>query len=79
MYEENGTALSIGWEISVSGASIYIPTEDEWNAFCIQHEADWAREQKDMILQRAAEGLKKDKYLKGRIQIAGSWIQIYSD
>lgn len=76
-YSENGVTLPIEWELSTVGISIYLQSEDEWDAFCEKHGAQWAKNSRDIIMQRVAEGVKKDRGLKGEILIDGSWIHLY--
>lgn len=77
-YEEDRVALPIPWEVSSIGISIYIPSTSEWRSLCENHGAGWAREREDEILQRVAEGVKKDRHLKGEIEKSDSWLHIYS-
>ena len=76
-YYENGVTLPIPWELSVAAVSIRLRSQEEWNSFCDKHDAQWAKNSRDIIMQRVAEDVKKYWRLKGNIEIDDSWIHIY--
>lgn len=76
-YSENGVILPIPWELSSIGASIRLRSEDEWNSYCDKHEAQWAKNNRDVIMQRVAEEVKKYWRFRGEIEVDGSWIHLY--
>lgn len=77
-YEEQGKTLPFNWEYNSVGISIYIPSKLDWGSFCERHFAGWAKEKREEILQRLSEEVRKERNLRGDIEIGDTWIDIFS-
>ena len=73
-YLEHGAKLPFHWDFSSEGVEIYVPTPDEWTAYCEQHGATWAAGKRQQILERVAEEVRRRKAKYARITIEDHWV-----
>jgi hypothetical protein len=68
-YIEDGKTLPFDWDITTAGFDIYVPTSEEWTAFCDGHNALQAKDRREEILQRIAEEVRKQKAKTAKVSI----------
>lgn len=78
IYAEHNKKLSFDWEFhGAGGVTIFVPSSEEWNAYCEKQNADWAKEQRQKILERAGKGFLQAYYGDGNFVVEENWIAIY--
>ena len=75
-YIEDGKRLSFDWEFSTVGITIFVPTPEEWDAYCEEHRAAWAKGRRQEILQRLAEEVRRRKVKSAKIKIEDQWVEL---
>lgn len=73
-YIEDGKTLSFDWDFSIGSVEIYVPTPEEWDAFCEKRDAGWAKGRRLEILVRLAEEIRKQKAKSAKVSIEDHWI-----
>jgi hypothetical protein len=74
-YHENENVLFFDWEFSLDGATVFVPSPDEWDARCQSDEASWAKGRRHEILERLAIEVRRQKASSSTISIEDHWIQ----
>jgi hypothetical protein len=74
-YAEHENALFFDWEFSLDGATVFVPSPDEWDARCQGDETNWAKGRRHEILERLAEEVRRQKASGSTISIEDHWIQ----
>ena len=75
-YLEGDKVLSFGWDFSAIGVEIYVPSPEEWNKYCNEHKADWAKDRRTEILERVAQEVCRQKAKNAKVRINYDWIDI---
>ncbi len=75
-YREDGRGLRFNWDINTEGAEIYIPPSHEWDNFCEENGALWAKGRRQEILERLAQGYCHQRANKAKWRIEDHWIII---
>jgi hypothetical protein len=68
-YIEDGLKLPFEWDITTVGFDIYVPMPNEWDAFCENHGAYWAKGRRQEILQRIADEMRRQRAKGAKISI----------
>src|SRR5881394_2284554 len=77
-YIENGKQLKFPVEqLGIpAGVGISVPTEDRWNAYCDKQKAEWAKDRREQIVQRVAQGGLRQRYPGGYFDVTDQWINL---
>ena len=75
-YVESEKQLPFGWDFSAIGVEIYVPSPEEWNEYCNEHKADWAKDRRTEILERVAQEVCRQKAKQAKVSIKENWIDI---
>jgi hypothetical protein len=73
-YMENQQSLSFDWELSLDGADIFVPTPEQWDAYCRNSAASWAEGRRQEILERVAEETRRERARDSHVTIEDRWI-----
>ena len=78
IYAENDKNLPFDWEFhGTGGATIFVPSSEEWNRYCGKQDARWAKGQRKKILERLGEGFLRTYYGGGDFVVEENWIAIH--
>jgi hypothetical protein len=72
-YTENGVELDFDWEFSMTGATVFVPTPAQWDAFC---ESGFFTGRRQEILERIGEELCRQQTSNGKFRIEDNWLEI---
>jgi hypothetical protein len=70
-YIEDEQTLSFGWEFSMDGADIFVPTPAQWDA-----NTRWASGRRQEILERVAAEVRDQKAKSASVSIEDNWISL---
>ena len=73
-YMENGQELFFDWEFAVGGVNIFVPTPEEWDMYCRNHNSSWAEGRRQEILERIVEEVQRQKAENSDVSIEDNWI-----
>jgi len=73
-YTEQDTVLSFDWEFATNGADMFVPTPEQWAAYCHGRGADWAANSREEILERVAAEVRQQKAASSIVTIEDSWV-----
>jgi hypothetical protein len=76
IYVEDGKRLPFDWEFSAAGVTIYVPTPQEWDAYCEKYDAVWAKGRRREILERVAQEVRRQKVKSARFEILDHWVEL---
>src|SRR5687767_6271032 len=68
-YGEGRQRLLFEWDFHSHGIEIYTPPPSEWDAFCEEHAARWAKDRRREILERIAQEYCRQKVRKAEWRI----------
>jgi hypothetical protein len=75
-YIEDDHRMSFDWEFSMSGATIFVRTPDEWEKNSQSQDASWTSGRRQEILERLAEDVRRQQAPSARIEIEDHWIEL---
>jgi hypothetical protein len=75
-YIEGDHQLSFDWEFSISGATIFVRTPEEWENNSQSEAASWTKGRRQEILERLAEGVRQQRAQAAKISIEDHWIEL---
>jgi hypothetical protein len=73
-YSDRGSLLSFDWEFAIDGVDMFVPTPEQWDAFCQSRDAAWAKGKRQEILAQVAEEVRKQKATSAVVTIADNWV-----
>jgi hypothetical protein len=73
-YVEDGQRLPFDWEFSMSGATIFVPTPAQWDAYWAGT-AHCATGRRQEILERVAAEVRRQQASGAEISIEDNWIE----
>lgn len=74
IYFENADSLSFDWEFAINGVDMFVPTPEQWDANCQGRNAVWAAGRRLEILERVADGVRKQKATSAVVTIDDNWV-----
>lgn len=74
-YAENGNTMCFDWEFAINGATVFVPSPDEWDLRCQKEGGGWARGRRQEILERVAQEVRRQKAGSASVSIEDHWIQ----
>lgn len=75
-YTEDNESLSFDWEFSTTGATVFVPTPDEWELLVESCGFADARGRREEILEFIAIETIRQKTSGARFEISDNWIEI---
>ncbi len=72
-YVENEAELAFDWEFSMTGATVFVPTPLQWEAFC---KADNFTGRRQEILENLGAELCRQQTSNGTFEIYDQWVEI---
>ena len=75
-YVEDENELPFDWEFSTTGATIFVPTPENWNAFCESRGMEAAKDRRLEILETTGREICRRQTLNGTFQIEDNWLEI---
>ncbi len=75
-YTEGGVSLRFNWDINAEGEEIYVPPVSEWDAFCEENGAGWAKGRRAEILGRVGQEYCRQRAKKATWRIESHWVII---
>lgn len=75
-YAENGTELSFDWEFSMTGATVFVPTPQQWKTFCESEKFPNAQDRRQEILENLGAELCRQQTSNGTFEIYDQWLEI---
>lgn len=77
-YIEKEKTLPFDWEYFMyPSLGVVIPSSDKWNSYCENHNASWAIDRREEILQRIGREVLEKQYGNGRFEINDEWLVIH--
>ena len=73
-YSEDGETLPFDWQRNTVGFDIYLPSSEEWNSFCDEHNAVRARNRRQEIVTRLAQEISRTEAKGSKVTIDGTGI-----
>ena len=73
-YSERGSVFSFDWEFAINGVDMFVPTPEQWDAYCQSRGAVWAQGKRHDILGRVAEEVRRQKAASAVVTIEDNWI-----
>ena len=75
-YVENEKEITFDWEFSMTGATIFVPTSDQWEAFCDSREFEMGKPRRLEILERIGAEICRQQTSRGKFEISGGFLEI---
>jgi hypothetical protein len=73
-YSEQDFTLPFYWERGTVGFDVYLPTSEQWFAFCDEHNAEGAKGRRDKIVARLANTITRQEAKCAKVTIDDSGI-----
>lgn len=74
IYTEPNGSLTFDWEFATNGADMFVPTPEQWDAYCRGRSAGWAKGRRQEILERVAEEVRRQKATSSLATIEDNWV-----
>ena|ERR1043165_548375 len=75
-YLEGGKPLSFEWGYNTKGIEIAVPSPYEWDSYCEEKDANWAKGRRQEILEIIAKEYCRQRMKKGIWRITDYWILV---
>lgn len=77
IYIRNPFQLKFWWAYSGPGISINAPRPEEWEIFCADSGAEWAKTQRRQVLQEIGEEIRIQSGFEGKVVIDDKGVDVY--
>jgi hypothetical protein len=75
-YHENEAELSFDWEFSMTGATVFVPTPQQWENFCKTRNFPNGDGRRQEVLENLGTELCRQQTSNGTFEISDNWLEI---